>query len=88
MAYELRDQSGTLFKNGRKTQPNQPDYGGDAMVNGVKVRMSAWVKRGAKGKFMSLAFSPPRDEQRQAAPVERAPAIRAERDAMDDEIPF
>ncbi len=58
MAWEQRDMGGTLFKNTRKEQSNHPDYTGNAMIDGIEYRMSAWIKEGAKGKFMSLAFKP------------------------------
>lgn len=85
MAYELRDNSGSLFKNDRKTKDNQPGYKGTVMVNGVEYWIGAWVKEGQKGKFFSLAFDP--KEARQDTPVaDNAPATAA--DDLDDEIPF
>lgn len=61
MAYEDRDNSGVLFKNDKGGNDRRPDYRGKAMVNGRKVEISAWIKEGNKGKFMSLSFSEPRD---------------------------
>lgn len=58
MAFEQRDNNGILSKNDKKTEPKHPDYKGDAMVNGEKFWISAWIKEGKNGKFMSLAFSP------------------------------
>ena len=58
--YQQKELSGTLFKNTRKTEgSNQPDYQGDAMIRGKKLRISAWIKQGSKGSFMSLAFQEP-----------------------------
>jgi hypothetical protein len=56
MAYEQRDNSGTIFKNDRKETQNQPDRTGTCMVDGVEYYISGWVKQGAKGPFMSIAF--------------------------------
>lgn len=56
MAYEQREGSGALFKNAKKEKENQPDYQGDCKVGGVKYRLSAWIKEGAKGKWMSLSI--------------------------------
>lgn len=56
MAFEQRNNSGALFKNNRKEKETHPDYQGECMVGGVKYRMSAWLKDGKKGKFMSMAF--------------------------------
>lgn len=74
MAYEQRDNSGALFKNDKKTLDKHPDYQGDCMVNGKKMRMSAWLKESAKGKFMSLAFSEPYEPSGKSdAPQENDP---------------
>lgn len=58
MGYEQRDNSGSLFKNDKKTDPKHPDYKGDALIDGQSVWVSAWIKEGKNGKFMSLSFNP------------------------------
>ena len=58
MAYELRDESGSLFRNDRKESEQQPDYRGDAKIDGKAYRISAWLKEGQSGKFFSMAFTP------------------------------
>lgn len=81
MAYELRDQQGSLFKNDRKTTEAQPHYTGKAMVNGVEMYVSAWVKESASGqKFFSLAF-----KNKDAGPQKDAPKPV---DDLDEAIPF
>jgi hypothetical protein len=79
MAYEQRPNSGTLFKNKTK-QPGdkRPDYQGDCEVNGAKLSISAWIKEGKRGKFMSLSFSPPRERQAAAAPEAEPPTPEAD----------
>jgi len=75
MTYEQRENTGALFRNDKK-QPGErtPDYRGDAMVNGVKVEIAAWVKESATGKkFLSLKFSEPRERDQTAKPASPAP---------------
>jgi len=75
MAYELRDGSGSIFRNEKK-QPGErtPDYRGDAMVNGQRVEIAAWVKESATGKkFLSLKFSEPRERDQTAKLASPAP---------------
>jgi hypothetical protein len=59
MAYEQKDNTGTIFKNNKKTDPKHPDYTGSAMIDGVKKDLSAWIKDGQKGKFLSIAIRDP-----------------------------
>lgn len=77
MAYELRDGSGSIFRNEKK-QPGErtPDYRGDAMVNGARVEIAAWIKETAMGKkFLSLKFSEPRERDQTAKPARPAPEV-------------
>jgi hypothetical protein len=56
MAYEMKEGSGSLFKNDRKTTETHPDFTGSIMVNGKEHWFSAWVKEGKKGKFFSVSI--------------------------------
>ena len=57
MSYDNTN-SGVLFKNDRKEAEKHPDYKGSINVNGQEFWLSAWIKTGQKGKFMSLSVSP------------------------------
>lgn len=76
--FEQRENSGTLFRNDKKTEGSkQPDYRGEANVNGEVMEVSAWAKEGKKGWFLSLSFKPPyRNSPRDNGPDD------------DDQIPF
>jgi hypothetical protein len=48
--------SGALFKNQKKEQPQHPDYTGELDVAGVQYWLSAWIRESKNGtRFLSLA---------------------------------
>lgn len=90
---------GVLFKNDRKTKDTHPDYQGSIDVDGEEFWLSAWIKDGRKGKFMSLSIKPKEEQQEAApAPAQRRAAPPPPRqsgggggrgfDDIDDDIPF
>ena len=59
-----------LFKNDKGDNPKRPDYTGKINVNGTEYRMSAWIREGQRGKFMSGSIEPVEQKRAQkAAPV-------------------
>ena len=52
----MKDMSGTLGKNDRKTKDTHPDYSGSCTVDGVNYWISGWIKESARGKFFRLSF--------------------------------
>lgn len=87
MAYEMMNNTGALFKNDKKETEKQPDYRGDALVNGEAVWMSAWIKKSAKGAtYMSFSFTP-KEESRQV--IQQAKQeVQSWQHQEDDSIPF
>tara|TARA_R100001082_G_scaffold44438_1_gene23627 strand:- start:11379 stop:11579 length:201 start_codon:yes stop_codon:yes gene_type:complete len=51
MAFELKDNSMSLLKNGfKKDGDNKPDYTGNAKVGGVEMKASIWINKTKGGK--------------------------------------
>lgn len=89
MAYEPKPDTGAMFPN-RKQNLRQPDWRGNAMINGRMVDIAAWVKTSSRGtEFLSLKFSEPREqaEAPRAAPAAR-PSPRPHTPTPDTDIPF
>ena len=57
MAYEAKPGTFSLFKNQNKQKETHPDYSGDGKdFDGNEIYVSAWLKDGKNGKFMSCSF--------------------------------
>ena len=82
MAWEARDNSGSMFKNNRKEKDSQADMTGEVMIDGKTFWVNAWRKIDKNGNpWYSFSFK--EKEQRAAAPE------RNTRPTPDDDgIPF
>ena len=80
MSYDNTN-TGILFKNDRKLTDSHPDYNGTININGVDHWLSAWIKQGKKGKFMSLSIG----AEKEAKPEQKH---KDPEPAFDDHIPF
>lgn len=90
MAYEQKDNSGSLFKNDKRENDKHPHMNGSCVIDGVEYWISAWTKptKDGAGRWQSLAFKkkePRRPEPRQ----ESRPHARGSRfDDQNDDVPF
>lgn len=63
MAYEMNNDSGSLFGNDRKQSQNQPDIKGQSKIvcpscgEAHEYWVSGWNKHGQRGPWISLAFT-------------------------------
>ena len=87
MAWELRNNSGTLFKNTRKTSPKHPNATGTCMIDGKVYEVSAWTKEGNNGPFQSLSFKL-KDDDGNHQGSNRSPGRHDYGDDPSDDIPF
>ncbi len=83
--YDNRN-SGALFKNDKQGNEKRPDYNGSINVDGRDYWISAWLKEGQKGKFMSLSVKP-KDAQPGGHP-DRFHNQRGSTPDLGDDIPF
>ena len=87
MAFELKEGSGSLFKNDRKEKPTHPDYAGTIMVNGKEHWLSGWIKEGKNGKFFSLAIGKEKERSNfKAKGDDEMPKHRIQDDDLEDLI--
>jgi len=81
MAYEVRDMSGSVFKNTRRDRENSPELTGSGMIFGKDVWINAWVKVDKNGnKWISFSFK----EKQPKPETDTRPMSQI----TDDEIPF
>ena len=90
MAYEQRDNSGSLFKNDKREKDTHQNARGSAKIDGVDYWVDAWTKKDKNGNpWQSLAF-----KKKEAKPEESKPASKPEPkghpafDDMNSDIPF
>lgn len=84
---------GVLFKNDRKDSEKHPAYKGSINVSGKDYWLSAWIKEGAKGTFMSLSVQEKDMPSKPQDNYNRASAGASNRQAPSDaddglDIPF
>jgi hypothetical protein len=83
---------GVLFKNDRKETDNHPDYTGKIDIDGTEYYLSAWIKEGKNGKFMSLSrgksTADKAEGKKSDKPEAKGKARQDREDFADDDIPF
>ena len=85
MAFQHKENSGSLFKNEKKVSDTHPDLTGEIMVGGKLHFLSAWRKEGKKGPYYSISIGKEKIPQgfREAGSDELL-----KKDPFVDDIPF
>lgn len=74
MAYEHKENKGSIFKNDKKEKDTHPDYTGQANVNGTVYNVSAWINESKSGKrYFGLSFSIPQPKENNSVDPEDLP---------------
>lgn len=85
MPYESKPGQFALFRNNKDGVETRPDYTGDGLaLDGTPIRISAWIKEGKSGKFMSCNMQV---KERVSAAKPQAKGDTGFNE-MDDDIPF
>jgi len=86
---ETKVNSGTIFKNDKKTAENQPDYRGKINVDGKEWEISLWVKEGQKaGKYFSAAIKEPWVKPDEVQALAKPVQTNLMNETDDDGLPF
>lgn len=93
MAFEVKENTGSLFRNNRKESERHPDHNGSVRIDGHDYWISAWIKEAKDGqKYFSLAFK--RKDGTAARPDDKARSFEREAQkhfpsaTLNDEVPF
>ena len=86
MAYQHRENSGSLFVNDRREKDTHPHARGSAVIGGVEYWVSAWTKQTDDGiRWQSLAFQPKETQGETVDQKASSPNVPA---GLNDDIPF
>ena len=87
MAYEMKENTGSLFKNDRREKDTHAHARGSALIDGVEYWVDAWTNTTTSGdKYQSLKF---KRKDAASSPVGSSRPQPAAFDTdLDDDVPF
>jgi uncharacterized protein (DUF736 family) len=89
MAYEMRPDTGSLFRNDKKESDTHADYKGAALINGVEHWVDAWINTSNSGtKYMALKFKPKDARAPSHSTSSSAMMVQTNPADLGDDIPF
>lgn len=81
--YQMKDMSGSAFKNNRRDRDTSPDLTGNALINGKEHWVNMWVKTDRNGN-MWVSFNLKEKQPKQ----QQVRDDRSTGEILDDNIPF
>lgn len=83
--YQIKDESGSLFRNKRREKETHPTHKGSAKIAGVEYWISAWVNESKSSgeKYFGLRF-----EAKEQQPGAQSTAPAQAQESFDDDVPF
>lgn len=86
MAYEIKDNTFSLFENDKKGNDKAPDYKGKGKVSGVEIKVAVWKRKSQSGiEYLSGSIEEVQQpDMPQSEPAKEEPA----KEVVDDTIPF
>jgi uncharacterized protein (DUF736 family) len=76
MAYEHKENKGSLFTNEKKDKDTHPDYTGQINVAGTLYNISAWDNKSKSGKKyfgLSVSIPKPKEEKKETSSQDELP---------------
>ena len=87
MAYEMRENSGSTFKNHKKETEKHPNVTGSCLIDGKEYWMNGWTRQDSNGNpWQSWAFKLKEAKQEEKPAPKQQPKNHFE--DMSDDIPF
>ena len=81
---------GVLFKNDKGDNDKRPDYTGTCEIDGVQMKMAAWVKESNRDgkKFFSISFTKEEKQESTSTESTQTPNDSQTNTGTDDDLPF
>jgi len=87
MAYEMKEMTGSLFKNERREKDTHAHAKGSALIGGVEYWIDAWTNETKDGqKYQSLKFKA-KNERPVGGSMATQVNTQVDHD-LDDDVPF
>ena len=87
MAYELKNNTFSLFENDKKGNDKAPDFRGKGMVDGKEVRVAVWKRKSASGIEYLSGTIEKNEKPAEVSTTTEKPEQQIE-EAVADQIPF